>query len=64
MISNDFERTRAQCELRWERQLKDDLKKTSWSEEEEGKLLQLVEEFGDKSWMKIAHKMEHRSDVQ
>lgn len=57
-------RTRAQCSQRWNRGLNPSIKKTHWSEAEEELLLNLVEQYGTKSWTKVAEKMENRCDVQ
>ena len=57
-------RTRSQCSQRWYRGLDPTICKEQWSKEEERKLLALVNEYGDKSWTRIATKMGNRSDVQ
>lgn len=57
-------RTRAQCSQRWNRGLNPLIKKSHWSDEEEEKLLKLVEQYGSKSWTKIAEQMVYRCDVQ
>lgn len=57
-------RTRSQCSQRWYRGLNPKISKEQWSQEEEAKLMKLVEELGTGSWTKIAAKMGNRSDVQ
>ena len=57
-------RTRAQCCQRWTRGLNPRISKNLWSYEEDLKLVQLVNTYGDKSWTKIASMMGNRSDVQ
>ena len=57
-------RTRSQCSQRWFRGLNPSLCKGPWTEQEETKLLQLVNEFGEKSWKRIASVFGNRSDVQ
>lgn len=57
-------RNRAQCSQRWTRGLDPRISKKSWSSEEEEKLLQLVKQYGDKAWTKIASALGNRSDVQ
>lgn len=57
-------RTRSQCSQRWFRGLNPALFKGPWTEEEEEKLANLVQEFGEKSWKRIAALFGNRSDVQ
>ncbi|OHT04969.1 Myb-like DNA-binding domain containing protein [Tritrichomonas foetus] len=57
-------RTRAQCCQRWTRGLNPRISKNLWSYEEDLRLVQLVNTYGDKSWTKIASMMGNRSDVQ
>ena len=57
-------RTRSQCSQRWFRGLNPSLFKGPWTEEEEAKLVKLVQEFGEKSWKRIAVLFGNRSDVQ
>ncbi|OHS92979.1 Myb-like DNA-binding domain containing protein [Tritrichomonas foetus] len=61
-VGND--RTRAQCSQRWSRGLNPRISKDTWSTEEESLLLRLIQQFGDKSWTKIASLLGNRSDVQ
>lgn len=57
-------RNRAQCSQRWTRGLDPRISKKSWSSEEDERLLQCVQQFGDKAWTKIAGALGNRSDVQ
>lgn len=57
-------RTRAQCSQRWLRVLDPKISKDQWSQHESAELLRLVEEYGEKKWMKIATELGNRSDVQ
>ena len=57
-------RTRAQCSQRWFRGLDPRISKKRWSPEEDKKLIDFVEEFGETAWAKIASSMGNRSDVQ
>ena len=57
-------RTRSQCSQRWYRGLDPKINKNQWTKEEEAKLIQVVQTYGDKSWTSIASKMGNRSDVQ
>lgn len=57
-------RTRAQCSQRWFRGLDPRISKVLWSKEEESRLLQLVERYGDRSWTKISSELKNRSDAQ
>jgi hypothetical protein len=57
-------RNRAQCSQRWARGLNPRICKSAWSVEEDQQLHALVEQFGEKSWAKIASIIGHRSDVQ
>lgn len=57
-------RTRAQCSQRWFRGLDPRISKKRWSPEEDKKLLDFVEEYGETAWAKIANSMGNRSDVQ
>ena len=57
-------RTRSQCSQRWFRGLNPSLFKGPWTKEEEEKLVKLVQEFGEKSWKRIAALFGNRSDVQ
>lgn len=57
-------RTRSQCGQRWSRGLNPRICKDTWDHNEDMKLIQLVRQFGDKSWTKISQAMGNRSDVQ
>ena len=57
-------RTRAQCAQRWMRGLNPRISKDTWGPNEDMRLMQLVEQFGEKAWTKIAGSMGNRSDVQ
>jgi hypothetical protein len=57
-------RTRAQCAQRWARGLNPRICKDVWAPEEDMRLVQLVQRFGDKAWTKISGSMGNRSDVQ
>lgn len=57
-------RTRAQCAQRWMRGLNPRISKDTWGPNEDVRLMQLVEQYGEKAWTKIAGSMGNRSDVQ
>ena len=57
-------RSRAQCSQRWFRGLDPKILKASWTEEEENLLVQLVQQYGDHRWTKIANNLGNRSDAQ
>lgn len=57
-------RTRSMCSQRWLRVLDPHISKDHWTREEETQLLNLVNLFGTKCWMKVAKKLGNRSDVQ
>lgn len=57
-------RKRSQCAQRWNRGLNPRIKKALWSNEENQKLLDLIEKYGNKSWTKISSEIGDRSDVQ
>lgn len=57
-------RTRAQCSQRWFRGLDPRISKVLWTAEEERKLLQLIERYGDRAWTKISAELGNRSDAQ
>jgi hypothetical protein len=57
-------RNRAQCSQRWSRGLNPRICNRPWSPEEEHKLCDLVKQFGEKSWAKVAAILGNRSDVQ
>lgn len=58
------DRTKSQCSQRWHRVLDPKISKSNWSREEEQKLLNAVQEYGNKAWTRIATEMGNRSDVQ
>ena len=57
-------RTRAQCSQRWVRGLDPRISKDRWTKEDEELLERLVEQYGKKSWTRVASEMGNRSDVQ
>lgn len=57
-------RTRAQCSQRWFRGLDPRISKVLWTPEEDAKLIELVEKYGDRCWTKIASELRNRSDAQ
>lgn len=57
-------RTRSMCSQRWIRVLDPKISKSHWTEDDDQQLLQMVQLYGEKSWMKIASKLGNRSDVQ
>ena len=57
-------RTRAQCSQRWFRGLDPRISKVLWTSEEETKLKQLIERYGDRAWTKISSELGNRSDAQ
>ena len=61
-VGND--RKKSQCSQRWNRVLNPDISKTTWTEEEDKKLMDLILELGDKSWCSISKRMNKRSDAQ
>jgi hypothetical protein len=57
-------RSRSQCSQRWNRGLNPQLRKYSWSPDEEQQLKTLVDLHGMKAWTTIAREIGTRSDVQ
>jgi hypothetical protein len=57
-------RTRSQCSQRWQRGLDPRISKSQWSPQEEARLLQLVEAYGNRAWIRISTALGNRSDVQ
>lgn len=57
-------RTKAQCCQRWCRGLDPKISKIQWTKEEDHKLLDLVAQYGQKAWTKIAAEFGNRCDVQ
>jgi hypothetical protein len=57
-------RNRAQCSQRWSRGLNPRISKRAWTAVEDQQLQDLVRQYGEKSWAKIASILGNRSDVQ
>jgi hypothetical protein len=57
-------RNRAQCSQRWARGLNPRISKRSWTPEEDQRLRELVTQYGEKAWARIAATLGNRSDVQ
>lgn len=57
-------RTDVQCLHRWQKVLKPGLVKGPWTKEEDEKVVELVKEYGVKSWSFIARKLEGRLGKQ
>jgi len=57
-------RSQSQCSQRWTRGLNPDLRKVSWTKEEDDLLLHTIKELGTKSWTRIASIIPNRCDVQ
>ena len=57
-------RTKGQCVQRCNRVLNPDISRELWTKEEDKHLLDLVAQYGKKSWTKIAGRLGNRSDVQ
>ena len=57
-------RNRAQCSQRWSRCLNPKISKKSWTSDDDKKLKEMVELYGEKNWTKIASLFGNRSDVQ
>ncbi|EAX98910.1 Myb-like DNA-binding domain containing protein [Trichomonas vaginalis G3] len=57
-------RSRPQCAQRWARALDPKISKDDWAEEENEKLLKLIEKYGEKKWTQISLEMGNRTDVQ
>jgi hypothetical protein len=57
-------RTRSQCSQRWQRGLDPRISRSRWTVEDEAKLLRLVTQYGERSWIRISANMRNRSDVQ
>ena len=57
-------RSRAQCSQRWFRGLDPRISKVLWTSEEEQRLVNLVRQYGDHSWTKVATALGNRSDAQ
>ena len=57
-------RTRGQCAQRWTRVIDPKISKQRWTEKDDQRLCELVEKFGEKSWMRVAQALGNRTDVQ
>ena len=57
-------RNRSQCAQRWNRVLDPRISKDPWTEAEEARLKELVDEHGEKSWKVIADILGNRTDIQ
>jgi hypothetical protein len=57
-------RSKAQCSQRWTRGLDPRLSRSQWSSAEDQRLRDLVQQYGEKSWTRIALKFGNRCDVQ
>ena len=57
-------RTRSMCSQRWTRVLDPNISKQNWSKEDDERLIELVNQYGEKSWMKVSIELGNRSDVQ
>lgn len=57
-------RTRAQCAHRWQKVLNPDLKKGSWTSEEDELLTKAVEQVGVDKWSEVAAKVPQRNGKQ
>lgn len=57
-------RTKAQCSQRYNRVINPNISKANWSKEEEDKLIQIVNQVGNKAWTRVAQQFGNRSDVQ
>ncbi|EAX91949.1 Myb-like DNA-binding domain containing protein [Trichomonas vaginalis G3] len=57
-------RSSAQCSQRWLRSLNPLINKSHWTPEEDYRLLNAVQKFGEKSWTKIAAELSGRTDCQ
>ncbi|KAL0484866.1 Myb-like protein mybN [Acrasis kona] len=53
-----------QCNQHWHRVLDPNISKEKWTEEEEEKLINLVEESGESSWKDVSRGMQNRTDLQ
>lgn len=57
-------RNRNQCSQRWLRSLNPIINKSQWSSDEDIKLINAVNHYGDRSWTKVAAEIPGRTDVQ
>jgi hypothetical protein len=57
-------RSRSQCSQRWQRGLDPRISRDRWTPEDEAKLRRLVEQYGERSWIRVSAAMGNRSDVQ
>ncbi|KAJ6233980.1 homeodomain-like protein-related [Anaeramoeba flamelloides] len=64
-IANYFEdKDSTQCLHRWSKVLNPKLKKGKWSDEEDQRLVKMVEKYGSSSWSKVASHIKNRSSKQ
>ncbi|KAJ6253779.1 myb protein-related [Anaeramoeba flamelloides] len=64
-IANYFEdKDSTQCLHRWSKVLNPKLKKGKWSEEEDQRLVKMVEKYGSSNWSKVASHIKNRSSKQ
>lgn len=57
-------RSRSQCSQRWTRVMDPRINRSIWSQEEGHRLLDLVQQYGDRNWSQIAAQMQTRTDIQ
>jgi len=57
-------KTPTQLEERWKKSLNPNIKKGSWTKEEDEMIMQYVQEFGEKDWAKLAAQMKGRIGKQ
>ncbi|EAY01869.1 Myb-like DNA-binding domain containing protein [Trichomonas vaginalis G3] len=57
-------RNKFQCSQRWIRSLNPTVSRSPWTDEEDKKLIEAVQKFGQKSWIKISKYVGSKSDVQ
>ena len=57
-------RNRSQCAQRWNRVLDPRISKSQWTEAEETRLKELVDQYGEKSWKVISDIIGNRTDIQ
>ena len=57
-------RTKSQCSQRWERTLDPAISREEWTNEEKQRLIEAVQQYGLKSWVKVSKMVATRSDVQ
>ncbi|ORY48170.1 hypothetical protein BCR33DRAFT_59920 [Rhizoclosmatium globosum] len=57
-------RSRTQCIVRWRQNLRPGIARGRFTPEEDEKLVAAVQEFGERSWAKVANAVGTRNDVQ